>query len=191
MRQARRLQPNARCVGPPLSLLVWWAEWRRAWGVQGFRFIGAVTPPPPHQQAHGALAAGAVGCWHMGCPGVQAYRCCCSTTTTPAGAWRQAQWAAGTWGVQGSRDIVSVSGPPDEPVTRTLYFRTDVIAVHKRIQPWSRYARWTGVSFADLAALYQATAGAAGLVHVVAGPLLDPSCAAASGPAAHSSQPQG
>ena len=52
------------------------------------------------------------------------------------------------------------------------YFRTDRIEVQKRITPWSLYARWTGVNFEDLAALYQATAGAQGLVHAVGGPQL-------------------
>ena len=59
------------------------------------------------------------------------------------------------------------------PLTRLQprrYFRTDHITVQKRIQPWSLYTRWTGVDFKELADLFQATAGAQGLVHAVAGP---------------------
>ena len=53
------------------------------------------------------------------------------------------------------------------------YFRTDSVVVQKRIQPWSLYTRWTGTEVSELAALYQATASAQGLVHAVAGPRVD------------------
>jgi hypothetical protein len=56
--------------------------------VQGFRHTGAAAaapPPPPHQLAHDGRRSGRHA---QACSGIQAYRCCCNTTTTPAGARR-------------------------------------------------------------------------------------------------------
>jgi len=72
-----------------------------------------------------------------------------------------------------AKDLVAVTGAAPEQVTRTLHFRTDRVVVQKRIQPWSLYARWTGTEVGELAAVYQATASAQGLVHAVAGPQVD------------------
>ncbi|KXZ46145.1 hypothetical protein GPECTOR_46g214 [Gonium pectorale] len=49
------------------------------------------------------------------------------------------------------------------------FFRTDVLAVRKRVHPWSKYAAWSGVCFKSLQDLYKATEQRQGLVHAVDG----------------------
>ncbi|KXZ56075.1 hypothetical protein GPECTOR_2g957 [Gonium pectorale] len=50
-----------------------------------------------------------------------------------------------------------------------VFFRTDVLAVRKRVHPWSTYAAWSGVCFKSLQDLYKATEQRQGLVHAVDG----------------------
>ncbi|PNW83793.1 hypothetical protein CHLRE_04g217700v5 [Chlamydomonas reinhardtii] len=58
--------------------------------------------------------------------------------------------------------------------TRELLFRTDVLAVRKRLSPWSAFASWCGMSFTRLQELYRATAERQGLVHALEdGPTLN------------------
>ncbi|GIL98231.1 hypothetical protein Vretimale_3642 [Volvox reticuliferus] len=52
---------------------------------------------------------------------------------------------------------------------RSIFFRTDILAVHKRVYPWSDYEEWSGVCFKDLQELYRATANCQGVVHAVQG----------------------
>ncbi|PNH08070.1 hypothetical protein TSOC_005423 [Tetrabaena socialis] len=52
---------------------------------------------------------------------------------------------------------------------RSLLFRTDEVAVRKRVAPWEEYVAWSGVEFAELQKLYDATKRSQGLVHALAG----------------------
>ncbi|KAG2445395.1 hypothetical protein HXX76_000017 [Chlamydomonas incerta] len=57
--------------------------------------------------------------------------------------------------------------------SRELLFRTDKLAVRKRVSPWSTFASWCGVDFTRLQELYRATAQRQGLVHALKdGPIL-------------------
>eukprot|EP00611_Tribonema_gayanum_P032757 TRINITY_DN990_c0_g1_i6.p1 TRINITY_DN990_c0_g1~~TRINITY_DN990_c0_g1_i6.p1 ORF type:complete len:378 (-),score=58.32 TRINITY_DN990_c0_g1_i6:160-1293(-) len=49
--------------------------------------------------------------------------------------------------------------------SRTLHFRSDTLAVRKRIEPWSAYAQAAGVNMHDINRMYRGTANKAGLVH--------------------------
>eukprot|EP00195_Chlamydomonas_chlamydogama_P011941 CAMPEP_0202893898 /NCGR_PEP_ID=MMETSP1392-20130828/3384_1 /ASSEMBLY_ACC=CAM_ASM_000868 /TAXON_ID=225041 /ORGANISM="Chlamydomonas chlamydogama, Strain SAG 11-48b" /LENGTH=583 /DNA_ID=CAMNT_0049578393 /DNA_START=120 /DNA_END=1871 /DNA_ORIENTATION=- len=49
--------------------------------------------------------------------------------------------------------------------SRILFFRTDVLLLQKRIEPFSKYAAAAGVTGADLRAMYSATRASPGLVH--------------------------
>ncbi len=48
-------------------------------------------------------------------------------------------------------------------------FRTDTVAVRKRVFPWPAFSAWAGVDFAALQRLFRSTARCPGLVHAMAG----------------------
>jgi hypothetical protein len=48
---------------------------------------------------------------------------------------------------------------------RTLFFRTDQLLVQKRIEPWSRYAEATGVTFEQMQQVYASTRPMQGVIH--------------------------
>ncbi|KAG2493445.1 hypothetical protein HYH03_008263 [Edaphochlamys debaryana] len=58
--------------------------------------------------------------------------------------------------------------------TRELLFRTDTLAVRKRVSPWRTFASLCGMEVEQLQELYDATAQRQGLVHAVeGGPILE------------------
>ena len=72
-------------------------------------------------------------------------------------------------GAQGQEGLV----PPPCWMHVCRFFSASDMVARKRVKPWSLVEHTMGVKFVDIHRLYSETANAPGLVHAVAGPVLD------------------